>query len=47
VERSHEVAVRDGDDRAVDRGRELLCPRVDVDRRLRRDAVALLGDGRQ
>ena len=44
MERSNQVAARDGDDRAVDRGCKLLRPRVDVDRRLRRDPVALLGD---
>ena len=44
MERPHKVARGDGEDRAVDRGHKLLRSRLDVDRRLRRDPVALLGD---
>lgn len=44
MQRPEGVAVGDGDDGPVDRGRELPCPHIDVDRRLRRNAVALLGD---
>ena len=47
MQRPHELTGGDGDDGAVDGRGEDRGPRVEVDRRLAGDPVALFGDGRE